>query len=1442
MARNFVASSSHNLVRFLNPPITARPLTIAAWVRPTTLPANAAIVAVENQTNSQGWYLRLDGAGTRVRAQEFDGGSADAVSTGTIGTGTWAHVAGTFNGTTNFVHLNGVAGTGVAARSAPAGVDAMWVGRTDGAVFYWNGDIAEVAIWNAILDASELAALAAGVSALLIRPTALVGYWPLLGQGQVNPEIDLMSARTLTINGPTPAPHPRIILADPGNSLRLPAAGVPLAGAARFAFATTADLQLIPTSIPLAGAASFAFASSATLHVGANILAGAAGFAFSTSAAMPPAGLSAAATITFATSASLRAGALLSAAASFGFSTTASVVGPAAELSAHAGIEFGSFGNLKARTGRVRILLDGVEGRVRVGSLTIRDILNDAPNTCSLVVDRVGPQVDQTLRVEIETDIPGTGLLFTGTLQTDLTTYEGLPDQNAYPATAIDDTARLNRRLPFGTWTDVAADVIANELRARFAPTFTGNHIAQGLPAIRISFDGSETFIACLTRIAHMIGGYCKVDDNDIYLFLEDEGINPPNPIDADHCFLDDPAISVERDVSQVRTRVYGKGHGEALLSDVLATEQLLPIVDAVMFNPNGGQAIASITSDGATSEILGYDSIELGGSGSLVGPGTSPSAPLNGTPQVGAGLVSGVYKYAYTDQTASGESLPSPLRTVVVSGVLADPGVPLSAAATAGAGIEDGAHSYAYSFVTSDGETRPSPLASVALGPVVAAPTSIGAAFNYVYGAGKLQVNTPYGFAYTFRRTSDGAETSLSPTTSIRTSATGNVGIPIAGCNTPPAGWVRQWYHTPGGGGPFKKDSEVAEVNNWNTEIGGWCYDSDLGPVAPTSNATGVNRVALTNVATGPLGTIARRLWRTKANQSQLLLLSTLADNSTTSADDATPDALLGATAPTVNTSTANQVALSGIAIGPGATTGRKVYRTPVNGSQLKLLATLANNTETTYTDTSADGSLGANAPTSDTSGFAQPAGQVVAGASSIPTAGAGVFGPAGVPGVAPSVSPVAGDGIEAGAHKWAYTWVLPTGESPPSPLASATLQGDPVAGSTFVGSTSNSTTQSMINAAFNPGDVVEFCSTYSDAAVQYDFSRNSVPSPSTPPHTAQLDPAKGAPYTWVIRFTVQHTTDPAAKWVHIWRRVNGGTWRYAGGQANDFTNNVLTYSSNVPASPSPWGDPLPPAAVPTCQATLTNITPGPAGTTARKVYRTVVNGAQLQLQSTIADNVTTAITDHTPDATLGAFPPAAASVSGGWAIIGNGEQVIRYTGILGNTLVGIPPTGPGAIVAAIGYNSTITVAPLLRNVTGLTRALLKGARVHIWVQRDDLVAQAELAASGHSGDGIIEHRLQDERRGEPSLIQLCDADLAQFSRPLVTVRYATHDVKTRSGKTVVVNVEMPPIHETLMIQEVTITEIGIAPNLPPRYSVVASSVRFSLEDMLRQLAISAA
>ncbi|MBS1198154.1 MAG: hypothetical protein H6R18_1939 [Proteobacteria bacterium] len=76
------------------------------------------------------------------------------------------------------------------------------------------------------------------------------------------------------------------------------------------------------------------------------------------------------------------------------------------------------------------------------------------------------------------------------------------------------------------------------------------------------------------------------------------------------------------------------------------------------------------------------------------------------------------------------------------------------------------------------------------------------------------------------------------------------------------------------------------------------------------------------------------------------------------------TPSAVVTVVNKTIN----GKVALTDIPLGGSAVTAREIYRTVANGSAYLLLATLADNSTTVYTDNIADASLGAGAPSVNT------------------------------------------------------------------------------------------------------------------------------------------------------------------------------------------------------------------------------------------------------------------------------------------------------------------------------------------------------------------------------------------------------------------------------------------------------------------------------------------
>jgi hypothetical protein len=321
--------------------------------------------------------------------------------------------------------------------------------------------------------------------------------------------------------------------------------------------------------------------------------------------------------------------------------------------------------------------------------------------------------------------------------------------------------------------------------------------------------------------------------------------------------------------------------------------------------------------------------------------------------------------------------------------------------------------------------------------------------------------------------------------------------------------------------------------------------------------------------------------------------------------------------------------------------------------------------------------------------------------------------------------------------------------------------------------------------------------------------------------------------------------------------------------GLAVTIGNNTAT-AALINASDDNLGDPPPTrSTADNGRIRLTNIPLGPTGSTttsptaARRLWRTVAGGSTYFLLRSISDNATTDYLDNSADDALGEEAPpfsrwrtlkgtsllwvvTAGQFTEGLGWVKVGSQVLRFSsvGIVagGRGFVsGIPSTGAGAIAADILVDHEVIGLPFLKGVpatgTGAVQyPLQQGDPVSIYVQRDDTAAQAALAAI-EGGDGIHEDRFSDTSIASVAdLSTACDAKLSLFKVKLSTLHWDTRDVKSGSGKSVTVNRTSQGYVGTYKIQEVTITEIGSGARLYPLFSVTASNVKFTLEDLLRR------
>jgi len=217
MGRNFVSASTQWL--FVNAsPITAMPLTICAWARARATATNGCVVQVSDKDVTRTYFELQFRSDFKVRAA-LDDGTTAASAVGVVATAidTWTHCAAVFaSATSRTSYINGANPVNETTNVAGsfAGMDRVSVARrgSSGGSLQFNGDVAEVAIWNVALTEPELLALANGTNPKLIRPENLVFYAPLYGVDSPEPNLTIGgSTYNLTLtNTPTLTTHPPV--------------------------------------------------------------------------------------------------------------------------------------------------------------------------------------------------------------------------------------------------------------------------------------------------------------------------------------------------------------------------------------------------------------------------------------------------------------------------------------------------------------------------------------------------------------------------------------------------------------------------------------------------------------------------------------------------------------------------------------------------------------------------------------------------------------------------------------------------------------------------------------------------------------------------------------------------------------------------------------------------------------------------------------------------------------------------------------------------------------------------------------------------------------------------------------------------------------------------------------------------------------------------------
>lgn len=191
--------------------------TLAFWLYPVGWGADKNYQLINTNTTAPANYVRLqkyqDGT---WYCGWYAGGDYRATGAVSITNSTWHHMALTWaNGGNSYFYQDT---SQVASKTSitTGAVSGFYLGDLPIAAATASAYFAEVAVWSAVLDAGERAALYAGFTPPQIRPASLVAYWPLgglIGNNATAGVLDRWANRyDLTASGtPTWVDHPRLI-------------------------------------------------------------------------------------------------------------------------------------------------------------------------------------------------------------------------------------------------------------------------------------------------------------------------------------------------------------------------------------------------------------------------------------------------------------------------------------------------------------------------------------------------------------------------------------------------------------------------------------------------------------------------------------------------------------------------------------------------------------------------------------------------------------------------------------------------------------------------------------------------------------------------------------------------------------------------------------------------------------------------------------------------------------------------------------------------------------------------------------------------------------------------------------------------------------------------------------------------------------------------------
>ena len=196
MARDFTAASSHTVNYGDIGDLGTNKITLACWVYPDSFTSAWGLINKRSGATSANAYSMGMGYTSTTRWELQLGNAANTAvgaayyATRSEAAGAWYHVCMTYDGSLSAgsrcaIYIDGVSKAVTASTDANvtpgnAASDLVLARVNNTGSFYFDGRMAEAAVWDVALSAEEAAALADRAAPILVRPANLAFYAPLV--------------------------------------------------------------------------------------------------------------------------------------------------------------------------------------------------------------------------------------------------------------------------------------------------------------------------------------------------------------------------------------------------------------------------------------------------------------------------------------------------------------------------------------------------------------------------------------------------------------------------------------------------------------------------------------------------------------------------------------------------------------------------------------------------------------------------------------------------------------------------------------------------------------------------------------------------------------------------------------------------------------------------------------------------------------------------------------------------------------------------------------------------------------------------------------------------------------------------------------------------------------------------------------------------------------